>query len=352
MAEEKCPIWGTYAKVTRCSQDMWHQTVNSPRAGGWYGVHDNVTDGPLTRADEQIKARITTWLVAQRRAGVACPELTSGVMEEMERRAPMQAHERADRLLALLSEKSKTIGSFVILNGPDNASRVYPNLKPSEATAAIWQVMITTESTKWEEVGFLSNYLKSKKWIEELPPSPSAESGQWPRFVITVDGYSRLAELEKASVNSSQAFVAMWFNTSMNDAYEKGVEPGIEDAGYKPVRIDRKDHNNKIDDEIIAEIRRSRFLVADFTADYDLTRIDSSDADKKGARGGVYYEAGFAHGLSIPVIFTCREDVISKVHFDTRQYNHLIWKTPNDLRQSLANRISATIGDGPLKRGQ
>ena len=167
------------------------------RAGGWYGVHDNVTDGPLTRADEQIKARITTWLVAQRRAGVACPELTSGVMEEMKRRAPMQAHERADRLLALLSEKSKTIGSFVILSGPDHASRVYPNLNPSEATAAISQVMITTESTRWEEVGFLANYLKSKKWIEELPPPPNAELGQWPRFVITVDGYSRLAELEK-----------------------------------------------------------------------------------------------------------------------------------------------------------
>ena len=66
----------------------------------------------------------------------------------------------------------------------------------------------------------------------------------------------------------------MWFNTSMNDAYEEGIALAIEDAGYKPVRIDRKDHNNKIDDEIIAEIRRSRFLVADFTADYDLTKIE------------------------------------------------------------------------------
>ena len=163
MAEGKCPIWGTYAEVSRHSQDMWHQTVNSPRAGGWYGVHDNVTDGPLTRADEQSKARITTWLVAQHRAGVACPELTSRIVEEITRLAPMPAHERADRLLALLSEKSKTIGSFVILSRPDGASRIYPNLKPSEATVAIWQVMIATESTRWEEASFLANYLEFEK---------------------------------------------------------------------------------------------------------------------------------------------------------------------------------------------
>ncbi len=35
-----------------------------------------------------------------------------------------------------------------------------------------------------------------------------------------------------------------------------------------------------------------RFMIADFT----------------GHRGGVYFEAGFAHGLGIPVIWTCRED--------------------------------------------
>ena len=46
---------------------------------------------------------------------------------------------------------------------------------------------------------------------------------------------------------------------------------------------------DKIDDEIIGEIRRSRFLVADFTH------------GDKGARGSVYYEAGFAYGLGLPV---------------------------------------------------
>lgn len=88
---------------------------------------------------------------------------------------------------------------------------------------------------------------------------------------------------------------------------------------------------------MIAEIRRSRFLVADFTH------------GAEGARGGVYYEAGFAQGLGLPVIFTVREDMIGAVHFDTRQYPHVLWKTPGDLRTQLTSRIAATIGYGPIR---
>ena len=93
------------------------------------------------------------------------------------------------------------------------------------------------------------------------------------------------------------------------------------------MRIDLKQHINKIDDEIIAEIRNSKFLIADFT----------------GNRGGVYYEAGFAYGLGIPVIWTCKKEDISELHFDTRQYNHITWTNSEDLYIQLVNRIKATI---------
>ena len=127
----------------------------------------------------------------------------------------------------------------------------------------------------------------------------------------------------------------MWFDESMDEVWEEGFRPAIRDAGYEGVRIDRKEHLSKIDDEIIAEIRRARFLVADFTQ------------GETGPRGGVYYEAGFAHGLNIPVVFTCRKDALEKIHFDTRQYPHIVWETPGELRDSLAKRISAVLGDGP-----
>jgi nucleoside 2-deoxyribosyltransferase len=86
----------------------------------------------------------------------------------------------------------------------------------------------------------------------------------------------------------------------------------------------------------MAHIRRSRFVVADFT----------------GQRGGVYFEAGFALGLGHPVIWTVRSDDLTAVHFDNRQYNFLQWKDDNldDLCQRLQYRIEATVGRGALRR--
>ena len=127
----------------------------------------------------------------------------------------------------------------------------------------------------------------------------------------------------------------MWFDASMNTVYAEGIEPAIRDAGYLPFRIDRKEHVNKIDDEIIAEIRRSRFLIADFT----------QEGDK--ARGGAYYEAGFAHGIDLPVILTCRADCLTELHFDISHYNCIGWSTPDELRGKLKSRILAIIGTGP-----
>jgi len=43
------------------------------------------------------------------------------------------------------------------------------------------------------------------------------------------------------------------------------------------------------------------------------------------------------------VIWTCQADDFKNVHFDTRQYNHIVWQIPADLRIQLADRIKATI---------
>lgn len=145
---------------------------------------------------------------------------------------------------------------------------------------------------------------------------------------ITLRGWQRLDELSQSSTKSSQAFVAMWFDPQMDPSWLDGFKPGIEDSGaFTALRIDKKPHNNKIDDEIVAEIRRSGLVVADFTGD----------------RGGVYFEAGLAQGLGIPVIWTCHKDWLDRVHFDTRQYSHITWESPAELRKSLDERIRATI---------
>jgi hypothetical protein len=151
---------------------------------------------------------------------------------------------------------------------------------------------------------------------------------------ITPSGWSFLLDLQRSSTRGSSVFVAMWFNSIMDKVWDEAFLPGIADAGYRALRIDKHQHNNRIDDEIIVKLKECRFLVADFTA----------------RRGGVYFEAGFALGLGKPVIWTVRVEELKKIHFDTRQYAFVTWKCDDlpKLRQDLQFRIEATIGKGPL----
>jgi hypothetical protein len=156
-----------------------------------------------------------------------------------------------------------------------------------------------------------------------------------------------------AHTDSKQGFVAMWFASEMDEIYRNGIEPAIKMAGYEPKVINRIEHNNKIDDEIIAEIRKSRFVVADFTAgccrkcESCERRTDATAGpcrDRVRPRGGVYFEAGFAMGLGTTVIWTVREDQADQLHFDTRQYNHILYRGPEDLSKKLYQRIGASVG--------
>jgi nucleoside 2-deoxyribosyltransferase len=145
--------------------------------------------------------------------------------------------------------------------------------------------------------------------------------------VLTMEGWNQVQPLPRSGGIPGRCFVAMWFSDETRAVYESGIRPAIADAGFEPIRIDQKEHNNEIPDEIMAEIRNCQFMVADFT----------------GQRAGVYYEAGFATGLGRPVVWCCREDEIGNLHFDTNHKNHIAWRTPEELRKRLHRRIRSTI---------
>lgn len=313
LGNPRCPIWKTVVYTYPPERYVGYVTIDSPRAGGKYAMNEQAIYA-LSQCDEACKARLTTWLVKQRRIGDKFPKITGSVIEDMEQKEDLQIYDRSNLLLQFISNQTPKIG--------DEISFSHQNVS---TLALAW-----SESTNFSEVQVLLKFLVDQGFLHKA----RSESDE---YSLTVSGIAKLEEFKTNTVDSSQAFVAMWFHDSMNVAWEQGIKPGIEHAGYNPIRIDEKEHIGKIDDEIIAEIKRSRFVVVDFTQ------------GGEGARGSVYYEAGFAHGLNIPVIFTCRKDVLKKVHFDTRQYNHIVWETAEELRQGLANRISALIGDGPNK---
>lgn len=286
----------------------------SSRAGGKY-IANCFIDLDRQECDERAKARLTTWLIEQRQLGKEYPEIDEAIIEKVKQQKDLSVSERADRLLRAMETKVSYIGEPVGL----------------QSHTDFW--LAHSESTNEKEVRYLAKYLKNQGWLLNASGYPN----QMMMFQITVTGYAHIAELEAVNNESMQAFVAMWFDKTMDAVWKEGIQPAIEEAGYKPIRIDWTEFVDKIDDQIIAEIRRSRFLIADFTH------------GEKGIRGGVYYEAGFAHGLNIPVFFSCRKDCLSQIHFDTRQYNYIDWEKPKDLKDRLVKRICAVIGDGPRK---
>ena len=188
---------------------------------------------------------------------------------------------------------------------------------------------------KSEECSFLVNTLAEFKYIE----GPNELSRQ--AVKLLVGGFKRLEELQKI-FNSRQCFVAMWFADEINGVYDKAIKIAVEETEYTPLPINKKQHNNDINDEIIAEIKRSKFMIADLT----------------GYRGGVYWEAGFAKGLGKEVIFTCRKDwhepkkekegnkiIQEGVHFDLNHRNIILWTDDklDEFKKTLIQRIRATV---------
>jgi hypothetical protein len=150
-------------------------------------------------------------------------------------------------------------------------------------------------------------------------------------YSVTPQGWIEYEARRASNLESLKVFVAMAFDAQMGSAYHGAIKPAVEACGYRPVRIDQQQFLGKIVDEILGHIRESRFVVADMTLQ----------------KGGMYFEGGFAMGLGLPVIWTCRKNEVEKVHFDTRHYNHLTWDTEAELKEKLELRIRATIGLAP-----
>jgi hypothetical protein len=148
---------------------------------------------------------------------------------------------------------------------------------------------------------------------------------------LTAAGWERIRQLQRTGQDSLQGFVAMSFADEFEPLYWEGIKPAI-DGRYKAHRVKEAHPEEKIDDHIMVEIKRSRFLVADVT----------------GNNPNVCFEAGYAIGHGIPVLWTCRQDQLDDkdLVFDVRQYACIGWTQGNwgELRQKLAERIENRIG--------
>jgi hypothetical protein len=267
---------------------------------GNFGISREVADDAPSMISHENRWRVSAWIREY------APPIVGHDDIEQALKAPVPGLlQRADRMLKILNKSFPRGGEFSPTDVYEPLVGVGWNRNGGDTRAMLEDVLI-------RELGFVSQRTSGTCRINA-------------KGLLHLEGGSNL--------DSSIGFCAMWFNDEVAPLWTQVIAPAIRAAGYEPLRIDSKQHNGKIDDEIMASIRAARFVVADFT----------------GNRGGVYYEAGFAHGLGLPVIFMCREG--DELHFDVRQYNCIFWRADQlaEAQARAKNRILATLGQGPLK---
>lgn len=277
-----------------------------------------VAFSPEVQENRHILSAIARYTNAHRHAEFVLTEEMMTSLPAVLKNAPMNiprdtdVDAKAQTLLRQMQRRSSHPGADV-------------NLEPD----VDWPLAVCRNGTEFR---FCLDYLLENGWIEA--PKLSMTGGPSHGFRISPSGWVWLSG-RGSGHDTAQAFIAMSFAPKFDDLLRNGLMAGIEKAGYLPLRIDKKEHSNRIDDEIISELRRSKLAV-----------VDLSDQNP-----GAYFEAGFAMGIGIPVVWTCsRGEVEAKqVHFDTRQYSIVTWTGDDwsDFVGRLSVRITSLLGQGP-----
>lgn len=234
MTNAECAIWGTAAQTSPGTGDF--DAYVSVRAGGFYKItRSTVVDRYWNDRSDIDNAKLTTWLFEARRSGTESPLITTDVFDKVRSRPRLGIVTRRDQALLYLANSSATI----------NHGHRFSGAMDDDYKRRTAELCVATESINIQEaVGFLE-FLTDAGLLK-------TRGGD---YVLTFEGWNAIEEMSRASSAGEQAFVAMWFDPSMKSAYDNGIEPAIVERGYRSVRIDKKEHINKIDDEIVAEIR-------------------------------------------------------------------------------------------------
>jgi nucleoside 2-deoxyribosyltransferase len=295
-----CPIckW-TSESLTPKSTDPLEQNIsyNCKRCGSF--IISDILEESLKK--EKPNLLLSAWLRDFNENGIKPPLLIEENIDEINTILPKyNPSEKQLRLLRNIEKRTQYPGYEVLLDRNNDYPLAWAS---SEA-----------------EFEF---YLKSlvERGLIDIPTMETS-------VVITSTGWEYLEQNFLDLENKTQAFVAMSFSAEMMSAWKNAIEPAITEAGYKAYRIDVEPHNERIDTKIMAEIKNSRFVIADVTEQ----------------KQGVYFEAGYAIGLGLPVIWCVKKNELKEVHFDTRQYNHIAWNNELELKEKLYDFICAIIG--------
>lgn len=179
-------------------------------------------------------------------------------------------------------------------------------------------------------LGWVFSQAKNRGWVQGVNKQTDDGDTILASGALTLSGWEWYNEIGKHK-QSRIAFMAMQYGDGLltrivNDYFR----PAVAQTGFEMKLLIDDPKAGVIDNRLRVEIRRSRFVIADLSHH----------------NNGAYWEAGFGEGLGKPVIYTCRQSVLSekedkKIHFDTR--NSLIVPWDETSPAVAAEELKATI---------
>ena len=312
------------------------------------------------RADQEIatldpgqKRALRRWIVEQQSMGAEVPIITFEVIVAHIHHREWPLSEKAQRLFDWLVKHAhgNPLAKTAFVPELPDLTRVPPADKERIKLGHIefLEGSAASDAANFNELILHLNILLERGWIRSMSKQDQIYNLDH-LIQVTAKGWLAASEPGFGSAND-QAFIAMWFDQHIMGEAREAIVDAIRTTGYNPKIADREHYTGGIVDWIQANIRRSRFIVVDYTCapapDFG-ARLE--DIKHVAVRGGVYYEAGYAEGLGLPVISTVRSDhfaIKGAVHFDRQHVNHIGWSTPDELRSRLIARIGHVIGFGP-----
>lgn len=149
----------------------------------------------------------------------------------------------------------------------------------------------------------------------------TAETVKTPKEIME----QKLIQIERKKERSPRIFVIMPFVPELDDLYYLGIHEVAKRLHCSCERVDTLEFIGSVMDRINDSISNARVIVAEVTS----------------PNLNVYYETGLAHGLKKPTVLVTKD--ISKVPFDLKGYNHIVYKDIRDLKAKLKPRLKAIL---------
>lgn len=242
--------------------------------------------------------------------------------DELNNDYPTNISQRIYMILENMSNYNPYIGTSFLIGKTKGEMEKWPEI--------LWLFM--PEKDDIDEAWGVYTFLLKSNYLDIYTDENTTDSSH---AIFTEKAWSYITP--KGRNNSKKIFIAMSYNDiDKLRFYEKAAKAAVVKCGYIPMIIKDKEHTNYIPVEIEYEISHALVVIADLTEN----------------NNGVYYEAGFARGKKVPVIFSAYKEVSR--HFDVSQINTIFWQydenNTNDeneekLIDRLVSRIKAILDD-------